>query len=83
MQQPRADLSQQTTVSNDNRPDSLEQELASEDLSIAAGEASVERRRRAREQKQREEDDNRRYELGNVSISTGSSSREGRKEKRP
>lgn len=43
-------------MSKDDRPDSLEQTLASEDLSIAAGEASVERRRRAREQKQSKED---------------------------
>ena len=79
MQQSHTELPQQTAVSKDDRPDSLEQALASEDLSFAAGEASIERRRRAREQKQREEDEKRRYELGNVSISTGSSSREKRK----
>jgi hypothetical protein len=43
-------------MSNNDR-DSLEQELANEDIAVAAAEASTERRQKAREEKEREEEE--------------------------
>ena len=64
-------------MSNNDR-DSLEQELANEDMAVAAAEASAERRQKAREEKEKEKEEQRKVELIQASLDAATASKEKR-----
>ncbi|KAE8443746.1 hypothetical protein EG329_001426 [Mollisiaceae sp. DMI_Dod_QoI] len=65
-------------MSNNDR-DSLERELANEDMAVAAAEASTERREKARKDKEREEEEQRKMDLIQASLDAATASKEKRK----
>jgi len=66
-------------MSNNGREDSLEREIANEDMAVAAAEASVERRRKAREEKEREKEEQKKADLIQASLDAATTSKEKRK----
>lgn len=68
-------------MSTNDREDSLERELAHEDMAVAAAEASADRRKKAREKREREDEENRKADMIQAALDAATVSKERRKQK--